>query len=331
MFKNHTLSKYAARLVKLAVVGGVAASSFYANAACNEITVKTILPPDCASTVFVTLNQDDPATLIDPDYVCKYQFDTPNDTSWTLETKCRALADGITNSAQCQAAGFVVSNDSCSTLNSFTVQGTSSSEPISIGISNTGFDQNDDFQGAPLPNYEEEVLTPGCADPDPNSSDDDPAAFMAIKGDATGQSFISGQPSAVNVHVDLTNSGLGIIESRITTSPGMPAIQIAQMLLNDLNQKNIGEFAVCQVREVPIVGIFCEQINLDGSANGFGISTSDTGIFIGNAAGPIGDIEDAFNGPLSAPAVAVPFPLTAIVSFGVLIAGIGFSLLRRKR
>jgi hypothetical protein len=278
---------------KFLILSVLSINASLVHAACNSVTSKTILRPDRASTVFVTLNQDDPGTATNPDFVCKFSFNTPppGGLAWTEQRKCEALRDGIMKSAQCAANGFKVSNDSCVGLQSFTVTGTKASTAVTLGISNTGFDQNQDNKNVPLPNYEMEVITPGCVTPMAGQGTQ-PEALLVLKGVASGVSFIAGQPAAIKVTVDQTNNGGALTTAQINTPAGTSAATV----VSGLNRKLAATGVLCKLVTTPFSAIRCAQPT-EGSANGFGIATSDLGLFVGNASGPANTIVKAFNGP----------------------------------
>lgn len=296
-------------------------------AACNTLTSRTDLPPDRASTVYITLQQDGPG-LGTSDLLCQAQFDTPafNITPrWTTTTKCNALENAIRT--QCPVtSGFTILNNSCNSLQTFTLQGTKATTAVILGISNTGFGA--DKTGTILPNYEREIVTPGCTADGTGGGLAAQAlvpiqALLATKGTATGVSFIAGQPAAINVVVVASNGG--VTTAQVNTTAGMTAASIVSQLNTQLAQAGVS----CSVVTNPFAAILCTQPSA-GSANGFGITTSDTGIGVGNASGPADTIMNAFNGP-AFENTDIPLPLPALVVLASLLAGSGIVVGRRKR
>ena len=324
----NTLIKSLVKVVALPVLS-ILCSPVYA-IHCNNVTTKVQLSPDRASIVYVTLSQGAVS--------CKVKFPTPNDSTWTLKTKCDALVAAITSPVQndpdseCMNRKFAVTDNFCAatapSFPSFTVTGTNDTgAAVSLGISNTGFDQNQDNTSAPLPNYEREIITPSWIKDTSCGvvAGSAPQALLALKGTATGVSFIAGQPAAIEVVVEKANNG-GVTTAKVNTTAGQTAAQIAPLL-----NAQLGLAATCSVVTSPFAAILCEQPSTGtGAADGFGISTSDIGIGVGNASGPAKSIMNAFNGP-AAVSNTVPLPLPALVVLASLLGGAGIVVSRRKR
>ncbi len=299
---------------------------------CNSVISQTIFPPDGMGnngnfpTVFVTVQQQVPDLTNPPSdrlAKCQGSFATPViPPFWTNTQKCDALVNAISSSVQCGVDGFQVTNNSCATLQSFQLTGTLGTKAVTLAISNVK-NLNQDNLGVTLPNYEEEVITPGCLGA-AGGLGTEPKGLLAVKGTATGVSFVAGQSAAIQVVVDQTSNGGALTTKRVNTTAGMTAASIVSQLNSQLAQAGV----ICSLVTSPFAAILCTQPS-SGSANGFGISTSDTGIGIGNASGPANTIMNAFTIP--GPGVPAPLPLPALVVLASLLAGSGIVVGRRKR
>jgi hypothetical protein len=122
-----------------------------------EVTVQTLSPPTSSAHVFVKLSSL--CTATGASAICGGSFLVAPGMS--VQAKCQALADTVTNS--CVAAGYAVTANACSSSGSFTTKNIGCPPtPFALGISNNPnvFDQAG--QG-PLPDGESESTTGTCS------------------------------------------------------------------------------------------------------------------------------------------------------------------------
>ena len=240
------------------------------------VTSQTVLPPDQPATVYVNLISTCGGAIVKQ---CHPSF--PIAGFLTMEEKCCALVHAIQNDPQCQAAGYCVSINDCLQNRKFKVMDSCPGAVLSMGISNNPAVFSQEGPG-PIPDYEEEIITPGCTDPDgiPGNADDI-VSEVNFHGPATGQPIAPGEPP--HVEMDVTG-GPTAAHAEVTTFPGEPATQVAAQLAQQLNQQGVPAALVRGGRSIQIKQPAGSR--LAGGPIGVGVGTSDDGITADSQIGP---------------------------------------------
>jgi hypothetical protein len=229
---SRVVARRFAALAALSVVcvsGSVAAQG---TPPCNKVRSWTIAPPDRAdasSKVFITVKNS-----------CgglpkKCQPMIQPLSSWSTADKCNAIANAIATDPQCQANGYVIETNSCTTSSTFVVADpTCPTETLSLGLACDPFIENQTGQGQFICDYEAEIITPGCTNPDGvPGNDDDVVNQVILKGTATAQSIVPGQPPRVRM---IFERGSQVRSVEAPTSPGMTAAEVTRSLALAIKQ-----------------------------------------------------------------------------------------------
>lgn len=275
---------------------------------CAEASSQTIARPQGAtpdSIVKISLQQTCGSNLVPTK--CSGTFVPTSDMS--IQAKCEALANAVRLSAQCAHpidgvdAGFTISADNCGAAPTgaavFTVKGpcpaANSFQSLSLGIANNpnAFSEETDG-GAPLPDYEAEIITPGCtgaalppggaaaAALAPAAAPTLLTSEFALSGTAMGIPIVSGVTPMISAFVDRSANGGQITEFDVPTTPGMSV----QTIVTQLNQKLQANGVSCSLKNTSLgvpFAVICSQPT-SGKPFGFGILTSDIGVGWGNMA-----------------------------------------------
>lgn len=262
------------------------------NLHCNQVTSKTVLAPDTfrAWDVYETVQ-----TTCGPSVVksCKASFHiNANDPNFAIGdpnariNKCKALANAISGSAACTAAGYTIDPNACATTQTFKITDSCAGGSISLGISNDpniiSQEGDDPNKPHPIPDYEAELITPGCKHPDPNSpapnANDDVQHVLVLAGPASGEALSPIEPAHVELVIASDPNNPTTIE--LPTRAGESAEGLAGRLGGELARQGI-KFQ-CVGRTLRLQADFMGTSAADSLAFG----TFDTGIRFSNSSGP---------------------------------------------
>jgi len=287
---------------------------------CNTVTSQTILTPDNAGvTVYANLR----STCHGVDLKgCKAAFVITTAQAASQTAKCQGIVDAL-NSANsgCASAGYMVTNN-CATNQTFIVTDpVCTGSVLSLGISNNPniFDQ--EGQG-PIPDYEEEIITPGCINEYPRAPIDQSIVHQCtFGGTANGVGIEPNETSHVDLHVDLTSVGGSMNDIEVATHPGMKASEIAaEVTLHvcslDVIAFNLGRSIFVQRNGQKPIGVGC--------------ATSDEGITTDSRVGPASTLPGAA-GLFAAAVNAIPtLSEWGIITLVVLMGICGALLIVRR-
>jgi hypothetical protein len=244
---------------------------------CNNVSSKTILPPDLGvgATVYETVRTSCACSAVKS---CTSSFVVTS--GMTTTTKCTALVNAINNNPACTGIGYSVApaDNNCATTQTFVVRDTCAGGVLSLGISNNPNVFTQESTSAPgilvnqhpLPDYEEEIITPGCRDEDNTAGNcNDNASQVTLGGVATGTSIVTAE--AAHVEADFKDSAGVIHHAEIATSQGMTASQIAENLATQL----IGQGVPVRVFNGRAIRV---TEPTSGNPTALAIATGDSGI-----------------------------------------------------
>jgi hypothetical protein len=242
---------------------------------CNKVKSETVLPPDKVATVYVTLRSSCGGVVTKS---CTSSFPIGN-ALWTKEQKCQALVTAITGNAACTAAGYTITSNTCAADRKFTASDlTCGGSLLSLGISNDPDIFSQAIAGQPIPDYEAELITPGCTDVDSSSGNgNDIENQVTLGGTSNGVPIAPAEPAHVEMIVDLTPNGGIVHTAEVITGPISPTIPV-------MSAESIASLLAAQLRTQGVPGVECVGRNIrvsqphPGNPIGVGIGTSDEGI-----------------------------------------------------
>jgi hypothetical protein len=304
---------------------------------CNpfKVTSQTVIPPDnpFSGPLYFNLQSNCPGLP----RTCGGFVTLPAGT--TATSKCNLLVAGI--NAACGGVGFVASTpDACASASFDVVDSlcNPSTPPppgsgLMLGLSNDSKLFTQEVANGVLPDYEQDLITPGCGGTDSHH-------LVLIKGNPSGVPFITGSQPSVVFASDLSPFGGFPITFTVAPTTGMSTNGIIATGLTGLNQQFAAAGIPVSCNVVGGRGIMCDSPS--GEPIPVGVQINDTGLSRGalSGAGPIvqsaGMCIDSGNCPkfetMNFVATSVPaqsrFGLIAL-AMGLVAVGAGLLMVRR--
>ena len=286
-----------------------------ASPGCSIASVDVTLDPDRPATIYVTLRSFCGAAADKLVHECSVNFTSPLGKA----AKCRAMVAAIEDSTEC-ADNFFRVIDECDFRNPprYLVRDECcGSAEIQVGISCDPFIFSETGDEEVICDYEADLIQSGCGPGMLAASararpsflpTDDTDAELTLKGVATGEPIVAGEPSSA--HIQIVPPGVvapvGLRDFEVLTVPGMTSQEIIEQFRADIEAEGIPGLLVETDGNRTL--ILRRDSLLISPPPGASIASNDTGLRRASVIGPMAASRPQFpTSPTSPSSAIAPF------------------------